>query len=57
MRKLYEIRVRVYDAMGVMPARFTRWYQCWESAHRRAEVLCKRYGARGRMVEEYREVD
>lgn len=57
MNKLYEIRIRVYDAMGVMPARFTRWYQCWESAHRRAEILCKRYGSRGRMVEEYREAE
>jgi len=57
MKKPCEVRIRVYDAMGVLATRFTRWYRCWESAHRRAEVLCKRYGARGRMVEEYREVD
>lgn len=56
MNKPYEVRIRVYDAMGVLATRFTRWYQHWESAHKRAEVLCKHFGSRGRMAEEYREV-
>lgn len=56
MNKSYIVRVKIYDAMGVMPTHYTRYYQSLQDAHSAAYRLVRRYygnTGRDRVVEEY----
>lgn len=57
MNKSYEVRIKIYDAMGIMTTRYTRYYQSLQDAHRAAYRLTRQYygnTGRDRIVEEYR---